>query len=122
MGYRSTSITGGAGYSAQSFGDSLTPGSLVSVSLQTRDPGLNCVEAYGRLIVTETSPDPLLMVAHLASGYFGYANPLSWHGAIPVGSEHYVIAVINAPGVARYRLTWWTLDKYTAATGIPRDP
>lgn len=122
MGYRSIEVTGGAGYPAQSFGGSLTPGALVTVSLQCRTPTLNSVEAFARLIVTETSDDPSLMVAHLVSDYFGYATPLSWHGAIPVGSEHYVVAVINAPGVLRYRLAWWTLDKYTAATGVPRDP
>jgi len=122
VGYRSSEVTGTPGYAAQSFGDSLSPGSLVSVSLQARTLNVNCVQAYGKLIVCETSDDPSLMVAHLASGYFGYANPLSWHGAIPVGSEHYVVAVINAPGVVRYRLTWWTLDKFTAATGVPRDP
>jgi hypothetical protein len=122
MGYRSLTLTPATSHIADGIAERLSPGALVAATLVAQSGQVNCVEAYGRIFLAESTPDAVHTVYHIASGYFGYINPLVWNGAIPVGDDHFIEFILHAPVGVVYRLTWWVADKLTAATGFPRDP
>jgi hypothetical protein len=122
MGYRSKSLTIASDYTAQGFSDRLSPGSLVAATLQARSSGQTPVSGYARIFVAESRPDAIHTVFHLKSDYLGWVNPLTWQGTLPVGSEHFIVAIIHGTAGTTYRLTWWTTDKFISASGYPRDP
>jgi len=122
MGYRTQTLVPALSYVAEGAASRLSPGALVAASLACRNALVNPVEAFGRIFLTESTASGYNSVFHLASGYFGWFNPLTWQGVLPVDNNQYIMFILHAPHSFPYRLTWWTMDRESVKAGIIGDP